>query len=136
MQTEIKGVNHPSHYQRNGKEAIDYIEMFRLSFSAGNIIKYLWRAGEKEGESMEKDKAKALWYFEREAKFILKTCPFSNQLQANKAVFDQVSQIFSLAGIPEAIQFLKENVVFPEPVTFEDDQKTSVRTLICENENN
>lgn len=110
MQTEIKGVNHPSHYQRNGKEAIDYIEMFNLSFSAGNIVKYLWRAGEKDGESIEKDKAKALWYFNREANRMNAECHIGSINEANRILLEKMSQIFDLAEIPEAKEFLKNNI--------------------------
>ena len=48
-------VNHPSHYKgNNGIEAIDAIEAALgfdgvLHFCHGNAIKYLFRAGNKEG---------------------------------------------------------------------------------------
>lgn len=60
-------VNHPSHYQRDGRECIDVIESilspaeFR-GFLKGNMMKYDWRAGLKEGSSKEQDLAKAKWY--------------------------------------------------------------------------
>lgn len=57
-------VNHPSHYQGNGLEAIDVIEAFSLGFNIGNVIKYLLRAGRKE--SYVRDLEKAKWYLERE----------------------------------------------------------------------
>lgn len=57
-------VNHPSHYQGNGLEAIDVIEAFSLGFNIGNVIKYLLRAGKKE--SYVRDLEKAKWYLERE----------------------------------------------------------------------
>lgn len=57
-------VNHPSHYQGNGLEAIDVIESFSLGFNIGNVIKYLLRAGRKESYIQDLEKAK--WYLERE----------------------------------------------------------------------
>lgn len=44
-------------------ECIDAIERLDLGFAAGNVIKYLWRAGEK-GDVLE-DLEKALWYLRR-----------------------------------------------------------------------
>ena len=63
-------VNHPSHYtsgpacEHCGKTIECIVVVERLSFSVGNAIKYLWRAGLK-GEAIE-DLEKALWYVNRE----------------------------------------------------------------------
>ena len=58
-------VNHPAHYesQRIVIEPIDLCECF--DFCIGNAIKYLIRAGKKEGNSEEQDLAKARWYLKR-----------------------------------------------------------------------
>ena len=40
----------------------DYIRHMRLDFATGSALKYLWRAGHKDGESAEKDMAKAAHY--------------------------------------------------------------------------
>jgi|GEM_PF-1311927 len=60
-------INHPSHYLKNGRECIDVmIEKFGaqavINFCECNEFKYLWRAGLKEGNSAETDRAKAAWY--------------------------------------------------------------------------
>lgn len=60
-------VNHPSHYLKNGRECIDVmIEKFGveavINFCDCNQFKYEWRAGLKEGNSAETDRAKAAWY--------------------------------------------------------------------------
>ena len=65
--SEIEGVNHPSHYNKGGIEAIDAMESAYgiddvIAFCKCNAFKYLWRAGNKHNESMEKDFAKAQWY--------------------------------------------------------------------------
>lgn len=66
-QQEIDKVNHPSHYQKGGKECIDVMLEVHgiqtvIAFCTGNAFKYRWRAGMKEGESAEVDLKKAKWY--------------------------------------------------------------------------
>ena len=60
-------VNHPSHYQKNGKECIEVMEeqfgpkaVYWFCFL--NSFKYKWRAGFKDGNSYKQDLAKAKWY--------------------------------------------------------------------------
>ncbi len=57
-------VNHPKHYtdHPSGVECIQIAE--RMSFCAGNVIKYVWRAGLK-GDELE-DLKKARFYLDRE----------------------------------------------------------------------
>ena len=59
-------VNHPPHYTQHpsGVECIEITEHF--NFCIGNAIKYLWRAGLKEGADSVEDLEKAIWYIERE----------------------------------------------------------------------
>ena len=61
-------VNHPDHYQGGKYEVIDIIEDFDLSFSLGNAIKYILRAGHKDPQLKKEDLRKAIWYLERELK--------------------------------------------------------------------
>lgn len=56
-------VNHPIHYNV-GIETIDYIESWEMNFNTGNVIKYTTRAGFKENQLEDLEKAK--WYLERE----------------------------------------------------------------------
>lgn len=68
-------VNHPSHYQKNGKECIDEIvELFGIvaacQFCIGNAYKYMYRAGNKDGNSYEQDMEKCKWYIAWVAKQI------------------------------------------------------------------
>ena len=60
-------INHPTHYGGidNHYEAIKVIEACQCGFHIGNAIKYLSRAGKKEGQTLKKDLQKALWYLER-----------------------------------------------------------------------
>jgi hypothetical protein len=60
----VSMIDHPEHYQRGGVECIDVAE--HLSFNRGNALKYVWRAGEKDGASEVDDLLKAIWYLERE----------------------------------------------------------------------
>lgn len=60
-------VNHPSHYQKDGKECIEVmLEVYGIqaviNFCELNAFKYRWRAGLKTGESAEDDLNKANWY--------------------------------------------------------------------------
>lgn len=59
-------VHHPKHYNLNpsGVEAIDVIE--HMTFNVGTAVKYLWRAGLKDGEPSVRDLQKAQWYITRE----------------------------------------------------------------------
>jgi hypothetical protein len=58
-------IDHPKHYTSHpsGIECITIVE--HLDFVIGNIIKYSWRAGLKEGTSRIEDLRKALWYAKR-----------------------------------------------------------------------
>ena len=47
-------------------EAIKVIEAWGLNFNLGNALKYIARAGNKDGESREKDLTKAISYLTRE----------------------------------------------------------------------
>jgi hypothetical protein len=59
-------VNHPSHYCIGGIEVIDAIEAWELGFHAGNVVKYVARAGRKGGEKeLLHDLEKAQWYLGR-----------------------------------------------------------------------
>lgn len=61
-------VNHPPHYggQGNPLEVINIIEEYALGFSLGNAIKYILRAGRKDGADELEDLKKANWYLVRE----------------------------------------------------------------------
>jgi hypothetical protein len=58
-------VNHPKHYSAGGFEAIKVIEAWELGFCLGNTVKYIARAGKKEGNSELQDLQKAMWYLDR-----------------------------------------------------------------------
>ena len=60
-------VSHPPHYANgwsNGAEVIDLTE--HLSFCAGNVVKYVCRAGRKDPGKRIEDLKKARWYLDRE----------------------------------------------------------------------
>ena len=65
-------VNHPSHYTSLGAKCarcgadIECIQVTEhLDFVIGNIVKYAWRAGLKEGAPKIEDLQKCLWYAQR-----------------------------------------------------------------------
>lgn len=59
-------VARPAHYTAHpsGVECIQITE--HLNFCLGNAVKYIWRAGLKEGSDEIQDLRKARWYIERE----------------------------------------------------------------------
>lgn len=59
--------NTPSHYQ-GSIQSIDLINAQNLNFNLGNVVKYVCRAGKKQGETNLKDLNKALDYINYEIK--------------------------------------------------------------------
>jgi len=59
-------VNHPPHYTAGGIETLDFIEAKDLNFRLGNAVKYIARAGKKEGVDPIQDLEKAAFYLKRE----------------------------------------------------------------------
>ena len=65
---DMHQVEHPSHYSQEGR--LECLEEMLLMFGKENVItwcrmtayKYYYRAGNKEHESAEKDRAKAMFY--------------------------------------------------------------------------
>lgn len=70
----IEKVDHPLHYggQDNPYEAIKVIEAWRLGFNLGNVVKYISRAGKKEGCDIIDELEKAKWYICRELELLKK----------------------------------------------------------------
>ena len=62
----MNNIEHPHYYNSDGFEAIDFIEAHCLNFSRGNIIKYVTRAGLKDGEDELTALLKARFYLNRE----------------------------------------------------------------------
>lgn len=59
-------VNHPKHYTSH-PSGVECITITRHhNFAIGNAIKYLWRAGLKDGNSDIQDLKKAIWYIQDE----------------------------------------------------------------------
>ena len=63
----METINHPSHYGGDTTyEAIKVIEAWELSFTLGNAVKYICRAGKKRRDRRLEDLKKARWYIDRE----------------------------------------------------------------------
>lgn len=64
-------VEHPDHYG-GGDNPYEVIKVLKawmsreelIGFCKGNAIKYISRAGKKEGQPFERDMAKARWYLD------------------------------------------------------------------------
>ncbi|OPZ79377.1 MAG: hypothetical protein BWY78_00051 [Alphaproteobacteria bacterium ADurb.Bin438] len=74
----MEQINHPKHYNSH-PSGVECITIARHhNFNIGNVFKYLWRAGLKDGNSNIQDLKKAKWYLEDEIGRV------ENELQKNK----------------------------------------------------
>lgn len=98
----MEQVNHPEHYQSaNGIEAIDVIETVlgltgTIDFCKGNALKYLFRAGTKEGNPQQQDLRKAKWYINKAIQLLNKNKGIEcglNAKQAEEGSFYTVSAV-------------------------------------------
>ncbi|MBO7462041.1 MAG: DUF3310 domain-containing protein [Bacteroidales bacterium] len=62
----MKDVYNPDYYRTGKIEVADFIEDKGFNFFLGNVVKYVSRAGKKEGNDAEQDLRKAKWYLDRE----------------------------------------------------------------------
>ena len=61
----------PSHYNDNrAHKPIDVMEDWHLNYRMGNALKYISRHGRKPGEDLVENLQKAIWYLEREVKYL------------------------------------------------------------------
>jgi hypothetical protein len=58
----------PKHYKTESIDVIDICKILELNFNRGNILKYISRAGKKENEMQ--DLEKALDYLNREIQYL------------------------------------------------------------------
>ncbi len=59
-------INNPSYYTKGEVSVADFIDAYELNFNRGNIVKYVVRAGHKQGEDAVMALLKAQWYLGRE----------------------------------------------------------------------
>lgn len=57
-------ISQPTHYTTGGIEPIKFIQSHSMNFEKGNVIKYVTRAGKKEGQKEVKDLKKARQYLD------------------------------------------------------------------------
>jgi len=66
QQKDDPAVHHPTHYAAH-PSGLECIEVVRhMNFNLGNVIKYIWRAGLKDGVVSTQDLEKAAWYLNDE----------------------------------------------------------------------
>ena len=94
----------PNHYKGDMPvQCIDISEKF--NFCLGNVIKYVWRAGKKEGSDILEDLQKADWYLNREifrleqARGIARTRQ-DRELSKLQVCIDKISEVLDRSGIP------------------------------------
>lgn len=69
---DTKEISNPKHYCFGKYEPRKVISDWRLNFNLGNVIKYVARAGKKDGNSTLKDLMKAKQYLEFEIEELTK----------------------------------------------------------------
>lgn len=62
----IDDISHPAHYCFGKYEPVKVIQDWGLSFCCGNVLKYLARAGKKDGNTKLQDLKKARQYLDFE----------------------------------------------------------------------
>ncbi len=104
-------VQKPKHYNlhASGVETIEVCEL--LSFTLGNALKYVWRAGDKDDR--KQDLKKAIWYLLR----------FHNDPRYNPGIdnYRQVAKLVEKVLAVESVEsplgfFLKTMIASPESV--------------------
>lgn len=91
----IKDIKHPAHYAEGRKyEPIKVIQDWDLDFALGNAIKYIARAGRKEGNSIVQDLMKAKQYLEFEIDYQLEQVldKVIGEREAEKEAFEEFSR--------------------------------------------
>lgn len=70
---DYNNISKPSHYAEGRKfEPKDVIRDWDLNFNLGNVVKYVSRAGRKEGNTILEDLNKARQYIDFEIEYIKK----------------------------------------------------------------
>ena len=97
----------PDHYKtKHDFDVIDFNKAYNLNFNLGNVVKYIARAGKKEGESSLDDLKKAINYLQREMKsqglfsFITGEHPTEEEMNAFRKASDKFLQDY-LQGLKE-----------------------------------
>lgn len=104
-------INHPSHYTDGKIEVIDFIEDKKLNYHRGNAVKYIARAGKKDGADTATDLGKAVWYLNREIQRITGEDP-------NAGLRKEVALDFAMA-IESAFAYDDEKDVVPLQTVFD-----------------
>lgn len=87
MKPNNEQIDNTSYYKLPcGKYLEDFIDEVCLSFAGGSALKYLWRAGKKDGESTSKDMDKCMHY----CKFIAKKrrCSYKKVFNIIKSIYN------------------------------------------------
>lgn len=92
----------PKHYQTNNMEAIEVIEAFNLDHHRACALKYILRAGKKDGEGYVEDLQKAVWYLERKLeKFVVAhTTEYEINTMAASSMEKKIVDGYAEIGMP------------------------------------
>lgn len=71
----MNSITNPDYYlTTNGSQVIDFIDALNLNFNLGNVVKYISRAGKKNGEDTLTALLKARFYLDHEIERLQKGC--------------------------------------------------------------
>ena len=78
----------PTHYGENWKIG-DFIREQDLSFHLGNVVKYVCRAGKKEGNTKQRDLAQAIHYLQNELEHTIEPAAASSPIPSSLLSTDE-----------------------------------------------
>lgn len=118
MNEQKEHVNHPSHYTFGKIEVIDVIDDWDLTFCVGNTIKYIARAGKKDGSTLLQDLKKAVWYLQHEINHGSKHRHHITTIELKNVIADwqlssclnKVIESIYLQDLPKALEYLQQEI--------------------------
>lgn len=108
-------INKPSHYRDEniGHECIEFTRT--MGFLDGNAFKYVWRAGKKKGQPLERDLRKAEYYLKGlpEMDFTRRPDPVLNESLDNPPVRNRRTAILHALydGVYESAKYILRGVL-------------------------
>lgn len=112
----MSDVYNPDYYRTGYIEVADFIEDKGFDFFLGNVIKYVSRAGKKEGNSAIMDLNKALWYLRREIAILSSREP--REVREKKKELEELKK--EREKIKNAVKFIEDSKA-EHPELYDDD---------------
>ncbi len=121
----MKDIYNPDYYRTGKIEVADYIEDKGFNFFLGNVVKYVSRAGKKEGNATIQDLKKAKWYLDREIsrqEQLLETPKKLTAINGNDVTGTWLGETYtSSEGVETEYPYNEEDFEFVEGADYDDD---------------